>query len=270
MAGQHRRAKLQPLTRCSPVRRGLERVPASQLQRTSACWSANVRYRLLADVRKCMLNAKMASYLSRLGMRFALLAAFPAFVGFVSSWSAGVGFLLFIFATPAAALILLAYALTSFVRGVQLAYQIQIPWKKFSVIAAAPVGLVCTVVLAWPSLAAGRFGGSLSRLLVYHSQHDAIIRKAQSHPSPDWFAEDKGVTYSVDVGPPVRVAFNRAGMLDNWSGIIYDPTGEVMLARGVDSKTGRFFAPDRITKLFNGDLVSCRHLWGSYYDCSFT
>ncbi|MBB5714172.1 hypothetical protein [Sphingomonas aerophila] len=212
----------------------------------------------------------MANYLKRLGTRFALLAAVPAIVGFVSSWSAGLGFLLFILAIPAAALILLTYALVSFVRGVQLGRQVDPPRRKVLVVAAAPVGLVCTLALAWPSLAAGSFSGSLSRLLVNKSQYEAIIRKAQSHPRPDWFAEDEGVTYSVDVGPPVRVAFNPAGMLDNWSGIIYDPTGDVTLARGFDPKSGRFLAPDRITKLFNGDLVSCRHLWGSYYDCSFT
>lgn len=43
-----------------------------------------------------------------------------------------------------------------------------------------------------------------------------------------------------------------------------------MLADGFDPKTGKFVAPDRVTKVFGGDLVSCRHLWSSYYDCSFT
>jgi hypothetical protein len=212
----------------------------------------------------------MANYLKRLGTRFALLAAIPAIVGFVSSWSAGLGFLLFIFAIPAAVLILLTYGLVSFVKGVQLGRQVETAREKTLVIAAAPVGLACTLALAWPLLGAGSFGGSLSRLLMNQRQYEAIIRKAQSHPRPDWFAKDEGVTYSVDVGPPVRVAFNPAGMLDNWSGIIYDPTGDIMLAKGFDPKSGQFFAPDRITKLFNGDLVGCRHLWGSYYDCSFT
>lgn len=212
----------------------------------------------------------MANYLKRLGTRFALLAAVPAIVGFVSSWSAGLGFLLFILAIPIAALSLLIYASVSFIRAVQLGRQVDTLRKRVLVIAAAPVCLVCTLALAWPSLVIGSLGGSISRLIVNKNQYEAIIRKAQSHPRPDWFAEDDGVTYSVDVGPPVRVAFNPAGILDNWSGIIYDPTGDVMLARGFDSKSGRYYAPDRITKLFDGDLVSCRHLWGSYYDCSFT
>jgi hypothetical protein len=59
-------------------------------------------------------------------------------------------------------------------------------------------------------------------------------------------------------------------MLDNWSGIIYDRTGDVMLAKGFDSTTGKFYAPDKVTKLFGGDLVGWRRLWGSYYSCSFT
>ncbi len=141
---------------------------------------------------------------------------------------------------------------------------------KAAVIGAAPALLVCTLALALPFSAAGSFAGSLSRLLVNRGHYEAIIKKVELDPKPVWFEEYGNVTYSVDVGPPVRVAFNPEGMLDNWSGIIYDRTGDVMIARGFDPRSGRFFAPDRITMLFNGDLVSCRHLWGEYYDCSFT
>jgi hypothetical protein len=86
---------------------------------------------------------------------------------------------------------------------------------------------------------------------------------------PEWHAEQGGIIYNVDLGPPVRVAFHPEGMLDNWSGIIFDPTGEVMQADGFDAR-GNFVAPERITKLFGGDLVGCRHLWRDYYRCSFT
>jgi hypothetical protein len=110
----------------------------------------------------------------------------------------------------------------------------------------------------------------MSRLLANYGHYQSIIAKIQNSPNPYWYEEDGGITYSVDLGPPIRVAFNPAGFLDNWSGIIYDPTGVVMQARGFDAVTGKFAAPDEITKLFDGDLVSCRHLWGSYYDCSFT
>jgi hypothetical protein len=59
------------------------------------------------------------------------------------------------------------------------------------------------------------------------------------------------------------------GFLDNWSGIVFDPTGAVMQADGWDA-AGKFRAPDAITKLFGGDIVSCSHILGDYYRCSFT
>ncbi|MEA3038187.1 MAG: hypothetical protein QOE79_700 [Sphingomonadales bacterium] len=68
----------------------------------------------------------------------------------------------------------------------------------------------------------------------------------------------------------MRVAFDPEGIFDNWDGIVFDPTGEVMSARGFDPVTGKFAAPDKITKLFGGDLLGCSRLSGAYYACAFT
>ena len=106
-------------------------------------------------------------------------------------------------------------------------------------------------------------------MTINRSHYEPIIEKARVDRNAAWFDEHRGVTYSVDLGPPVRVAFNPEGMLDNWSGIIFDPTGEVMKADGFDA-SGNFRAPEKVTKLFGGDLVSCRHLLDDYYACSFT
>lgn len=125
------------------------------------------------------------------------------------------------------------------------------------------------MLIAWPLLATGSFVGAFTRLMLNSGHYEAIIARVQTNPRPAWFEEDDGVTYSVDLGPPVRVAFNPEGMLDNWSGIIFDPTGDVMQADGFDQH-GKFRAPERITKLFGGDLVGCRRIWGDYYACSFT
>jgi hypothetical protein len=54
------------------------------------------------------------------------------------------------------------------------------------------------------------------------------------------------------------------GILDNWSAIVFDPTHDVMLARGFD-KDGKFSAPERVTKLFDGDLVGCQRLLGQLF-----
>ena len=119
----------------------------------------------------------------------------------------------------------------------------------------------------------GRWIGNESLLLVYHEAYVAIIKKVQ-HASPPpaganvWQHEGAN-TFVVDYGSPRRVAFEPSGFLDNWSGIVWDPTHEVMLANGFD-RAGHFYAPERITKLFGGDLVGCRRLGGDWYDCSFT
>lgn len=73
--------------------------------------------------------------------------------------------------------------------------------------------------------------------------------------------------YIIDRGPPVRVAFMwQSGVIDNWVGLVYDPTGVVMRANGSDGDIG--LGPVR--KLFGGDIVASRHLQDHWYLCSFT
>ena len=106
------------------------------------------------------------------------------------------------------------------------------------------------------------------------SEYAEIVRlvEAGTFDGPaEGFQENNGITFMIDEGRPLRVAFLMpGGFLDNWSGVIYDPTGDVMLAHGWNAQTGVFVAPERVTKLFYGDLVSCRHLSGKFYQCSFT
>ncbi len=212
----------------------------------------------------------MRDYLRRVARFFGLIAAVPFLIAFIGAWSAGLGFFLFIIGIPAAFLVLVVGSATWIVRSYQHGKEFNVTRDRIVVYAAAPTLLVITICLSWPSLALGSYTGTMSRLMLNRGNYEAIIAKVRSNPKPAWFHDDDGVTYSVDLGPPIRVAFNPAGMLDNWSGIIYDPTGDVMLADGFDPKTGKFVAPDKVTKLFHGDLVSCRWLWGDYYDCSFT
>lgn len=212
----------------------------------------------------------MGDYLRRVARFFGLVASVPFLVAFVGAWSSGFGFFLFLLGIPAAFLMLIVGAVAWFVRSYQRGKEVEATSDRIFIYAAAPLLLVVTLCLSWPLLALGSYTGTMSRLVFNQGHYQAIIAKVRSDPKPAWFQDDNGVTYSVDLGPPIRVAFNPAGMLDNWSGIIYDPTGDVMLADGFDPKTGKFAAPDRVTKMFNGDLVSCRRLWGDYYDCSFT
>ena len=88
-------------------------------------------------------------------------------------------------------------------------------------------------------------------------------------------ADDSAFDYPVrvDPGPPRRIAFSWGGILDNWRGVVYDPTGEVMKANILDRKTW----PNRddpdyasVAGLFGGTLVRAQHLEGNWYLCWFT
>ena len=222
------------------------------------------------QIPQVVLNTTMSDYLRRVGRFFGLIAAVPFIIAFIGAWSAVLGFFLFLLGIPAAFLVLVVGSVAWFVRSYRHGKEVHATRERVAIYAAAPTLLVITLCLSWPSLALGSYTGTMSRLMLNQGHYKAIIAKVRANPKPAWFQDDNGVTYSVDLGPPIRVAFNPAGMLDNWSGIIYDPTGDVMLADGFDPKTGKFPAPDRVTKLFNGDLVSCRRSWSDYYDCSFT
>ena len=58
-------------------------------------------------------------------------------------------------------------------------------------------------------------------------------------------------------GVAANLAFPWEGIIDNWIGVVHDPSGEI-----VDV--------ERFKSAFGGDLLSCRHLSGPYFLCSFT
>ena len=144
-------------------------------------------------------------------------------------------------------------------------------WRHWLAFYGAPPALATALVFASPSvLSAGRRAGDLSQLLINGAKYRAIIGQARMQQNDSGYLTDHGITYLIDSGPPVRVAFNPGGLLDNWTAILYDPSGLVMQANGFDRKTGRVAAPDGVTKVFGGDLIGCDPLWGDYYRCSFT
>lgn len=61
----------------------------------------------------------------------------------------------------------------------------------------------------------------------------------------------------IDPGPPHRVAFNWGGLIDNWAGIVVDPTDSIM-----DIERNR--------AVFGGRLMGCRSLRPHLYLCSFS
>ncbi len=160
-----------------------------------------------------------------------------------------------------------------FGQGVSIAKRTDISWKnKILAFATAPVSLSLLIFACLPILWSGTYVGSLGKLMLNHSAYEKIVKQngAQIEGKPFHARRtENGIEYEIDTGPPVRFAFEPDGFLDNWSGIVYDPSGDVLLADGFDSD-GKFKAPDRVTKLFGGDLVSCSHFFGHYYRCGFT
>lgn len=95
--------------------------------------------------------------------------------------------------------------------------------------------------------------------LRHQSAYQRVLEHVRDSSVPDrgMFA---GVDYQVELGP-TRVAFPwPGGIIDNWFGVVHDPSGGVTRAPHDAS----------IRELFGGDLIGVRHLWGPWYLCSFT
>ena len=77
----------------------------------------------------------------------------------------------------------------------------------------------------------------------------------------------------VDQGPPVRVAFYwQRGVIDNWVGLVYDPTAEVMKANGFKRDWSNWGDPrlKTVKGLFGGDLLRAKRVGKDWYLCWFT
>lgn len=68
------------------------------------------------------------------------------------------------------------------------------------------------------------------------------------------------------------LVFQWDGLLDNWNGICYDPTGLVMKANDLKDDWSNRNDPEltRATSLFGGTLYRVRPLYDHWYFCVFT
>ena len=159
--------------------------------------------------------------------------------------------------------------------GLKVAWQSRQEFRHALIAGTAPFAtFALATALALPVVWGVSWCLDWASFLGNQSNYEEIVRLAEEGEfdgPAEGFQEHNGITFMIDEGRPLRVAFLMpGGFLDNWSGVIYDPTGDVMLADGWDDQTGEFVAPERVTKLFYGDLVSCRHLSSKFYQCSFT
>jgi hypothetical protein len=133
--------------------------------------------------------------------------------------------------------------------------------------------------LTFVAVPLARLGHTLTTRTRYWLHHDDYSRITDSVLAaralkPDSLLEfNREDDYYVDPGPPVRLAFIQpGGFLDNWEGVVYDPTGVVEAAQGWTFASGEqeFTAPLPIRRLFGGDLVGCERIEGPWYRCWFT
>lgn len=110
--------------------------------------------------------------------------------------------------------------------------------------------------------------GTLTKFYALRPRYEAVVTAIKAGQRPA-----TRVHYQVDERPPLRVAFPwPGGILDNWCGVVYDPSGLVKKARLFKPDLSNLGAPDLqdVRRLFGGDLRSCELLGGDWYFCCFT
>ncbi|MED6299366.1 MAG: hypothetical protein VX860_04680 [Verrucomicrobiota bacterium] len=86
-----------------------------------------------------------------------------------------------------------------------------------------------------------------------------------------------GIRYKSETDPVFRVSFSWAGIMDNWYGIIYDPSGKIMRCNESDPRfpgQGTEVPEDKelsqIRMVFGGVLYKAEKLSDHWYLCWFT
>jgi hypothetical protein len=119
-----------------------------------------------------------------------------------------------------------------------------------------PIMLVVTRSLSWASLLINQ-----NAYLHYIQQvENGTVVINPVRPGARYTSQKfRGSRVTIDYGPPVRYAFLQpGGLLDNWGGIIYDPSHKVAAET------------EHLSELFGGDMMMCWHMKGAFYYCGFT
>jgi hypothetical protein len=108
------------------------------------------------------------------------------------------------------------------------------------------------------------------RFLYERPGYEHVVAAATANPVRGYHDTGTGPSHIIDEGPPVRVAFPwPGGIVDNWCGAVYDPSAEVLKVNALKVGSSEWRASP-VTQLFDGDMIWCEHLSGSYYLCCFT
>jgi len=108
--------------------------------------------------------------------------------------------------------------------------------------------------------------GTHFRFLRLKSEYAGIVEQLEAGTIETRGVCD-GISYQSEAGPELRIAFGWGGLIDNWYGVVYDPTGLVIRSNEFLSDWPNWQAPDlaQVKGLFGGDLRRAQHLGGHWF-----
>lgn len=170
---------------------------------------------------------------------------------------------------PLAALGFLSWAVTPFLLLPAALWHAVRPDRRRRGLLLAIVVVVGAWIQAQIFLAAG---SSADRLYFWRQvdRYERLLGRSDLDAGKPRWQCIEGVMVVVQPGEPRRVAFPLpGGLLDNWRGVVYDPSGEAMRVNALEKWSDQW-RDDPVAGWFGGDMVECRHLRDHFYLCSFT
>ena len=113
------------------------------------------------------------------------------------------------------------------------------------------------------------------RFYRFQKEYSEIVAELQSG-SIAQTGEHLGIAYRSENEPDFRVAFSWAGIIDNWYGVIYDPSGKIMRCNESEPSLlpvqGSSDEKElhQIRMIFGGMLYKAEHLGDHWYLGWFT
>ena len=144
------------------------------------------------------------------------------------------------------------------------------------------VGLLLVEVISYGTNFTTDLGDKL-RFLRYEKKYVQIIEKIETKKISS-NGSLNGISYDTEVDPAMRVSFSWGGIIDNWRGIIYDPTNELSkIAENnqihINSGERKQLTPDEeryiketaeLKLLFGGVIYKVKKMGNNWYLCWFT
>ena len=125
--------------------------------------------------------------------------------------------------------------------------------------------------------------GDKLRFLRYEKKYVQIIEKIETKKISS-NGSVNGISYDTEVDPVMRVSFSWGGIIDNWKGIIYDPTNELSkIAKNnqihINYRDRKSLTPadeeyiketTKLKLLFGGVIYKVKKMGDNWYLCWFT